>query len=471
MEVRKIAVGMILVTMLFMAFVLMPSVVAEGQTQSANTSFQNVTVDLAYDMMTGGSFQDLVILDVRYQCEYDMGHLYDAVLIPYDELETRIGELEGHKNHEIIVYCRSGYRSQIACEILANHGFTKVYNMLGGILAWIDADYPIYTTSHHVTVNIVDGEILLQIEPLLLRQTGCIPCAQNQTCPSGNGPPDIQFTVLEEEENHTVTLLSYEVNGTKFEVTIARTLLWSYNEFTDEINRTASLMSIGITAEDTSMQFYRLSYHVQHEKYNLTLYTNLASLNAETYNSSFTIMNYAPAGNSEVTSLELVEVNSPVTLSQLYAVLGKVAKEIEKVYEKSWNESLTFLTQAYYTMKEEAKYLSKLVEKQLTQYNHKILYSSAVLMDMWIPNGPSPPPPTCTFECWFGKFVSCIGAVVPTDMAYCILGCLMGCLPSLLLGPAYAVCIWSCIEIVCALSLTIDTVLCIISAAIACHCI
>lgn len=366
--------------MLFIAFALVPPIVAEGQTQSVDTSFNNVTVDLAYDMITDGSFPDLVILDVRDQYEYAMGHLYDAVLIPHDGLETRIGELEEHKNHEIIVYCRSGYRSAIASEILANHSFTKVYNMLGGILAWIEADYPIYTTSHHVTVNVVDEETLLQIEPLLLHQTGCVSCAQNHTCPSDSEPTNITSTVLEENETHTLTLLTYEVNGTTFELTILNTLLWSYNELTDEINRTATFTSTEITAENMSTQVYGLSYLVQHAEYNLTINTLLTPLNSETYNTSFTIMNYAPAEKS-VISMEFVEFNSSVILSQQYAILGKVAKEVGKIYEESGDETLAQLAPGYDTMKDEAKYLSKLVEKQLQEYDKEILHSSAILSD------------------------------------------------------------------------------------------
>lgn len=380
----KMAVSTILATILLTAFVLVPPVVAEGQ-----TSFQNVAVDEAYNMTTSGNFPDLIVLDVRYQYEYDMGHLYDAVLIPYNELETKIGELEGHENHEIIVYCRSGYRSQIASEILSNHGFTKVYNMIGGILAWIEAGYPIYTTSHHVTVNIIEDEIQLQIEPLLLHQTGCASCAQNKTCSGGSKPANITSTVLEQDEKHTVILLTYEVDGTTFEMTMTHTLLWSYNELTDEINRTASLVSTEIITEDASMESYGLSYLVQHAEYNLTLYTSLVPLDSETYNSSFTFMNYAPARKSAVTSLEFVEFNSSVTLSQLYPVLGKVAKEVGKVYEKSGDETLAGLAQGYYTMEEEAKHLGKLVEKQLQEYNRialgviegKVVVGSSVFID------------------------------------------------------------------------------------------
>lgn len=76
------------------------------------------------------------------------------------------------------------------------------------------------------------------------------------------------------------------------------------------------------------MQFYSLSYMAHHEEYNLTLYTALRPLNLKAYNSSFTVMNYAPAGKSWLLSLEFVEFNSSATLSQQYAILGRVAKEI-----------------------------------------------------------------------------------------------------------------------------------------------
>ena len=83
---------------------------------------------------------------------------------------------------------------------------------------------------------------------------------------------------------------------------------------------------------------------------------------------------------SKVT-LQFVELNSSLTLSQLYAVLGKVAKEVGKVYEKSGDETLAQLAQGYYSMKKEAKGLSKLVEKQLQEYDMEILKSSAILID------------------------------------------------------------------------------------------
>jgi len=377
---RLIAVG--LVAVLLLAFVGLPRAFAQT---SESGVYEDVSVDAAYNMIkevqTG-----IVVLDVRNQSEYNLGHLCNAILIPVYELEDRIGELQEHVNDPVIVYCKAGSRSQIACEILANNGFTKVYNMLGGITAWMEAGYPIYTTYHHVTVNVLDEEILLQIEPLLLYQAGCTSCGcqscgQNQACQNYNITPNITITTLEQNETYTLTLVTYQVKDTAYEVAIAQTLLWSYNEASDEANRTAKFISTEITAEDTSLQFYSLNYMVQHAEYNLTLYTTLTPLDSETYNSSFTVMNYAPASKSKLTSFEFVELNSTITVSQQYAILGKVAKEIGKVYEKSGDETLAQLAQGYYIMEKEAKGLSKLVEKQLSEYNLEIVNISAVLMD------------------------------------------------------------------------------------------
>jgi len=111
--------------------------------------YTDINVTTAYNMITNGSYPDLVVLDVRTQSEYDSGHIYGAVWIPHTELETRIDELAGHENHEIIVYCLSGGRSATASVILDSHNFTKVYNMLAGILAWESKGYPVWIATVH----------------------------------------------------------------------------------------------------------------------------------------------------------------------------------------------------------------------------------------------------------------------------------------------------------------------------------
>jgi len=93
-------------------------------------------------------------------------------------------------------------------------------------------------------------------------------------------------------------------------------------------------------------------------------------------------MNYAPAGKSGLTSLEFVEFNSSATLSQQYTILGKAAKEVGKVYEKSGDETLKQLAQGYQVMEKESKHLAKLVEKQLHEYDREILQSLAIITDL-----------------------------------------------------------------------------------------
>jgi len=84
----------------------------------------------------------LVILDVRNQSEYDSGHIRNAKLIPVFELEGRLGEL--NKSDEILVYCKLGGRSSTASQILVDNDFLYVYNMLGGVTAWMDEGYQVY---------------------------------------------------------------------------------------------------------------------------------------------------------------------------------------------------------------------------------------------------------------------------------------------------------------------------------------
>lgn len=81
----------------------------------------------------------VVLLDVRTKEEYDgtshpeHGTLKNAINIPIQELENRMGELDKYKNSEIIVYCSHSKRSPRASQLLVQNGFLKVTNMAGGM--------------------------------------------------------------------------------------------------------------------------------------------------------------------------------------------------------------------------------------------------------------------------------------------------------------------------------------------------
>lgn len=76
----------------------------------------------------------VLILDVRTEEEFVTGHIVNAINIPVDELEYRISELK-EKEAIILVYCKSGARSVVACEILESNGFDNIYN-IGGVVDW-----------------------------------------------------------------------------------------------------------------------------------------------------------------------------------------------------------------------------------------------------------------------------------------------------------------------------------------------
>lgn len=75
------------------------------------------------------------ILDVRTEPEYEVGHIPNAILLPYDEVASRAQIVITDLDSTILVYCRSGQRSKIAATVLASLGYTNVYEF-GGILDW-----------------------------------------------------------------------------------------------------------------------------------------------------------------------------------------------------------------------------------------------------------------------------------------------------------------------------------------------
>jgi sulfur-carrier protein adenylyltransferase/sulfurtransferase len=79
------------------------------------------------------------ILDVREPREFEICRIPGSTLIPLGELPNRVAELpQGDGAPEIIVHCKMGGRSAKAVALLRERGFTRIKNLQGGILAWID---------------------------------------------------------------------------------------------------------------------------------------------------------------------------------------------------------------------------------------------------------------------------------------------------------------------------------------------
>lgn len=77
---------------------------------------------------------NLLILDVRRFSEFKSGKIPNSINIPVDDLEFELDELKEFKEKPILVYCKSGIRSSVACSLLEEEGFSNLYNLRGGIL-------------------------------------------------------------------------------------------------------------------------------------------------------------------------------------------------------------------------------------------------------------------------------------------------------------------------------------------------
>jgi rhodanese-related sulfurtransferase len=367
------ALKQIRLSAIFTLAIMIAATIAVVQVQAMNSVFESVDVDSVYNMITSDN-PDLVILDVRPLGDYTIGHLYNAISMPYSELPTRIGELQEFKGHEMIVYCRTGVTSQMACEFLVEKGFSKVFNMVGGILAWIDADYPISTTFHHV---IVEPGFSLQVEPLLLLLTnGCSSCGQN---PPSSGNTPVQTSTLVENETHTIVEIAYEMDDIAFQIITTTALLWSMDiPSSDGSSRSISFTSTWVTGQDVSIFYYSATYKVWNDEYNLTIDTKLLPISSGEYNRSFTDILLVPNDGSEVNSLEFFECDKAVRFSKLYDLLCRAARTLGQAYESAGEDQLA---QNYYVMRNEAKFMSEITKECLGEYDQEILHSSAILAD------------------------------------------------------------------------------------------
>ena len=110
-----------------------PDVPDEPKEETKKNEYKQITQSEAKALMD--SETNYIILDTREQYEFDEGHIAGAILIPYTEIEAKAASALPDKNQLILVYCRSGRRSKIAAQSLADLGYTNVREF-GGIIDW-----------------------------------------------------------------------------------------------------------------------------------------------------------------------------------------------------------------------------------------------------------------------------------------------------------------------------------------------
>jgi adenylyltransferase/sulfurtransferase len=107
------------------------------------TDIPEITVEELKDRMD--RHDDFVLLDVRESFEREIATIPGAIHIPLGEIPARFGELDPAR--EIVIHCKGGVRSAHALEFLRDQGFSKLWNLEGGIHAWserVDPSVPVY---------------------------------------------------------------------------------------------------------------------------------------------------------------------------------------------------------------------------------------------------------------------------------------------------------------------------------------
>ena len=91
------------------------------------TEIAEITPEELYERIEGG--QTPLMIDIRPTRAYDgtggdgKGHIPDAMSIPYEGLESRLGDLEEYKDREIVTMCPRGGLSLVAAELMTKAGF------------------------------------------------------------------------------------------------------------------------------------------------------------------------------------------------------------------------------------------------------------------------------------------------------------------------------------------------------------
>jgi phage shock protein E len=110
----------------------------------AGCSTSSSAIDLSISEFSNKvSEAGIITLDVRTPGEFNEGHIDGAQLIDFQSgnFENEIASLD--KNQTYAVYCRSGNRSGEAVKVMSEAGFTKLYNLDGGVIDWANAGLPL----------------------------------------------------------------------------------------------------------------------------------------------------------------------------------------------------------------------------------------------------------------------------------------------------------------------------------------
>jgi rhodanese-related sulfurtransferase len=107
----------------------------------AKTRVREITIDQARAWLKQN--QNIVLLDVREDSEWNAGHATEAVHLGKGVLERDLEKMIPDLNTEIIMYCGGGYRSTLTCDAAQKMGYRSVHSLIGGYKALVAAGWPV----------------------------------------------------------------------------------------------------------------------------------------------------------------------------------------------------------------------------------------------------------------------------------------------------------------------------------------
>lgn len=111
-----------------------PQASLQAKALAHNVSIEEAKAEIAAD-------PKLLVVDVREPAEYAAGHVPQAINRPMSSVFQWYKEIDPQTH--VLCLCRSGHKSGLTAAYLANHGFDRADTMVGGMIAWAEAGYPL----------------------------------------------------------------------------------------------------------------------------------------------------------------------------------------------------------------------------------------------------------------------------------------------------------------------------------------
>ncbi|MBC6413588.1 MAG: rhodanese-like domain-containing protein [Chromatiales bacterium] len=121
-------------------FLILLTAIIITETKKLTKKYKDLTPAQAVQLLNR---ENAVMIDVREVSELSGDGIRDAKHMSFSTLTNRLAELLKAKDKPVIAFCMNGFKSSKACRLLCKQGFTKVYCLKGGIVAWKDANMPV----------------------------------------------------------------------------------------------------------------------------------------------------------------------------------------------------------------------------------------------------------------------------------------------------------------------------------------